>query len=88
VNDNAPVFTNSVYHVYHLTENEDVSSFVIKVLANDKDVGQNAKINVSAAMVGQLMTNSVLRPINLEVIVNVSILIIYLHVNSSGHSLV
>ncbi|XP_039592498.1 neural-cadherin [Polypterus senegalus] len=43
VNDNAPVFPQSVYEV-SLGEDEDVGFVVITVTANDEDEGANAKI--------------------------------------------
>ncbi|KFV19902.1 Neural-cadherin, partial [Tauraco erythrolophus] len=43
VNDNKPVFTQSVYEV-HVDEDQDVGSTVITVSANDEDEGTNAKL--------------------------------------------
>ncbi|XP_065272866.1 neural-cadherin-like [Emys orbicularis] len=43
VNDNKPVFTQSVYEV-NVDEDQDVGSTVITVSANDEDEGANAKL--------------------------------------------
>ncbi|XP_042677339.1 LOW QUALITY PROTEIN: neural-cadherin-like [Centrocercus urophasianus] len=43
VNDNKPVFTQSVYEV-NVDEDQDVGSTVITVSANDEDEGTNAKL--------------------------------------------
>ncbi|XP_068812246.1 neural-cadherin isoform X1 [Struthio camelus] len=43
VNDNKPVFTQSVYEV-NVDEDQDVGSIVITVNANDEDEGTNAKL--------------------------------------------
>uniref|UniRef100_A0A8C3JSM2 Neural-cadherin n=1 Tax=Calidris pygmaea TaxID=425635 RepID=A0A8C3JSM2_9CHAR len=43
VNDNKPVFTQSVYEV-NVDEDQDVGSTIITVSANDEDEGTNAKL--------------------------------------------
>uniref|UniRef100_A0A8C0FJM4 Neural-cadherin n=1 Tax=Bubo bubo TaxID=30461 RepID=A0A8C0FJM4_BUBBB len=43
VNDNKPVFTQSVYEV-NVDEDQDVGSTIITVSANDEDEGANAKL--------------------------------------------
>ncbi|KAK2545815.1 Cadnl, partial [Columba livia] len=43
VNDNKPVFTQSVYEV-NVDEDQDVGSAIITVTANDEDEGTNAKL--------------------------------------------
>ncbi|XP_010081471.1 PREDICTED: neural-cadherin-like, partial [Pterocles gutturalis] len=43
VNDNKPVFTQSVYEV-NVNEDQDVGSTIITVSANDEDEGTNAKL--------------------------------------------
>ncbi|XP_071612885.1 neural-cadherin-like isoform X2 [Heliangelus exortis] len=43
VNDNKPVFTQSVYEV-NVDEDQDVGSTIIAVTANDEDEGTNAKL--------------------------------------------
>ncbi|NXA34968.1 CADN protein, partial [Eudromia elegans] len=43
VNDNKPVFTQSVYEV-NVDEDQDVGSTVVTVSANDEDEGTNAKL--------------------------------------------
>ncbi|NWI22251.1 CADN protein, partial [Sula dactylatra] len=43
VNDNKPVFTQSVYEV-NVDEDQDVGSTIITVSANDEDEGTNAKV--------------------------------------------
>ena len=45
VNDNTPVFKKSTYYA-NLTENSS-SSFVVKVLASDRDIGVNAELSYS-----------------------------------------
>ncbi|KAL8593351.1 hypothetical protein ACOMHN_063984 [Nucella lapillus] len=42
-NDNAPVFTNNIYNL-NVNENAEVGSPVGKVVATDKDIGQNGQL--------------------------------------------
>ncbi|GAB0195567.1 neural-cadherin-like [Grus japonensis] len=56
VNDNKPVFTQSVYEV-NVDEDQDVGSTVITVSANDEDEGTNAKLRyqITAGNVGGVL---------------------------------
>lgn len=42
-NDNPPHF-NRLYSV-NVTENAEIGTFVIRIMSNDKDIGQNANVN-------------------------------------------
>lgn len=50
INDHPPVFDNSTYQVY-LSENSKINEPFLTVRANDKDVGDNAKITYSLSTV-------------------------------------
>ncbi|XP_025072404.1 neural-cadherin-like isoform X1 [Alligator sinensis] len=56
VNDNKPVFTQSVYEV-NVDEDQDVGSTVIIVSANDEDEGTNAKLRyqITAGNIGGVL---------------------------------
>lgn len=48
VNDNKPVFTQSVYEV-NVDEDQDVGSTIITVSANDEDEGEILEFSISVS---------------------------------------
>ena len=48
INDNAPAFQHSVYHVYDVAEDTAIGTAILKLHADDPDSEDNAKITVCA----------------------------------------